>query len=408
MTGRSLADHRAALLADFARIGAIEVLVADSGGSVLAEDLVADVDLPPAPIATCDGYAVLAADVASASAEAPVTLAVSHDVTWESRVSQRHVPGTSARIGSGAPLPTGADAVVPRADTDGGVAKVAVTAAVREGANVRPAGADAKAGQPVLAAGTRLGPRQLALAAAMGRRRLSVHPTPRVVVLAVGNELIEPGAERGRTGVPEANSHALARLATAAGASAYRVGVVSDDRIALRETIEDQLVRADLVITTGGLSGAHGDSLPDVLAELGDYESFELAMTPGRRHGHGRVSLGGDDTTPVIALPGHPPAAIVAFEMYVWPVVRTMSGYDTIDRPRVQARAAEGWAGVPGAVQCVPVRLSGASNLEAAPLGDPREPSLADLAAADGLAVVPENVADVAAGATVDCIDWRY
>ena len=408
MPRRSLADHRAALLADFSRVGAIEVLVADSGGSVLADDLVADVDLPQAPIATCDGYAVLASDVADASPESPATLAVSHDVSWESRVSQRHVPGTSARIGSGAPLPIGADAVVPRADTDGGVAKVAVTASVREGANVRATGADAKAGQPVLAAGTRLGPRQLALAAAMGRRRLSVHPTPRVVVLAVGNELIEPGADRGRTGVPEANSHALARLATAAGASAYRVGVVPDDRIALRETIEDQLVRADLVITTGGLSGAHGDSLPEVLAELGDFESFELAMTPGRRHGYGRVSLGDDDTTPVIALPGHPPAAIVAFEMYVWPVVRTMSGYEAVDRPRVTATAPEGWAGVDGAVQCVPVQLTGEAKPEAVVVGDPREPSLADVAAADGLAVVPADVADVNAGATVECIDWRY
>ncbi|MBN2176396.1 MAG: molybdopterin molybdotransferase MoeA [Demequinaceae bacterium] len=405
----TLAQYRAALLEGIERIPAIEVLVADSAGSILAEDLVSEGPIPPVAVATCDGYAVAAADVAKATAATPISLAVSHDVAWEARGPRRHVPRTAARIVSGAPIPINADTVVPIGATDGGVAKVAITAASRQGANVREQGTDASAGQVLVPAGTRLGARQLGLAAAMGRRRLSVHPTPRVVILSVGNELGDPSSRLRSAGVPESNSHTLSVMVAEAGARAYRVGAVGDDRMALRTTIEDQLVRADLLLTTGGLSGAVGDTLPEVLAELGAFEVVPVAMMPGRRHGHGAISSGGQGpSTPVIALPGHPAAAVIAFEMYVRPVLRTMSAYAEKERPRFKARATKAWESPSGVVQCVPVQIEHprTRDAQATPIGHPWQPSLVDLARANGLAVIPEETTKVAVGDPVVCLIW--
>ncbi len=274
---------------------------------------------------------------------------------------------------------------------------------------MRAAGADAAAGKVLVKAGTRLGARQLGLAAGLGRHRLSVHPTPRVVIIPVGRELGD-ASRRGKAGtVPESNSHMLAVMASEAGANAYRVGAVADDRITLRTTLEDQLVRADLVITTGGLSEARDETLPDVLRDLGDFEVHRVALMPGRRHGHGRIAAGpGDAETPVFALPGHPAAAIVAFEMYVRPVLRTMSGYAEKHRPRVSVRSASAWESPEGVAQCVPVIVDSphAQGATAKAVGDPWQPSLADLAVANALAIVPEDVTSVAAGDTLSCLLW--
>jgi molybdopterin molybdotransferase len=409
MTRRTLAEHRRALLKGIEQIPAMEVLITDASGSILAEDLVSEGPLPPVAIATCDGYALAAKDVAGATEAAPVALAVSHDVGWDARGPRRHVQKTAARIVSGAPMPVGADAVVPVGATDGGVASVEVRVTIRPGANVRAAGADAAAGKVLVKAGTRLGARQLGLAAGLGRRRLSVHPTPRVVVIPVGRELAE-ASRSGKGGtVPESNSHMLAVMAAEAGANAFRVGAVPDDRITLRATLEDQLVRADLIITTGGLSEGRDETLPDVLRDLGEFEVHRVALMPGRRHGSGRISAApGDTGTPVFALPGHPAAAIVAFEMYVRPVLRTMSGYAEKHRPRVSVRSASAWESPAGVVQCVPVHVDrphqeGASGKV---IGDPSQPSLADLAVANALAVVPEDVTSVAVGDTLSCLLW--
>ncbi len=405
----TLAEYQDALLKGVTQIGAMEVLITDAAGSILAEDLASDTALPPVAVATCDGYALVATDVAKATDASPVTLAVSHDVGWDSRGPRRHVATTAARIVSGAPVPLGADAVVPVGATDGGVAKVEVRAATRPGSNVRPAGSEAAAGKVLVKAGTRLGARQLGLAAGLGRRRLSVHPTPRVVIIPVGREL-DDASRRGQSGIiPESNSHMLAVMAAEAGANAYRVGAVADDRITLRTTLEDQLVRADLVITTGGLSEARDETLPDVLRDLGDFEVHPVALMPGRRHGHGRVAVGpGEAGTPVFALPGHPAAAVVAFEMYVRPVLRTMSGYAEKHRPRVDARSASAFTSPEGVVQCVPVVFDDAHapRPAATAVGDPWLPSLADLATATGLAVVPEGVTAVREGDPLSCIVW--
>jgi molybdopterin molybdotransferase len=193
-----------------------------------------------------------------------------------------------------------------------------------------------------------------------------------------------------------------------AGARAYRVGAVHDDRLTLRTTIEDQLVRADLLLTTGGLSGASDDTLPEVLAELGPFEVMPVAMMPGRRHGHGAIALGAASSTPVIALPGHPAAAIISFEMYVRPVLRTMSAYAEKERPRFKARSTQAWESPSGVVHCVPVTIESPRTREAKAtvVGHPWQPSLVDIARANGLAIIPEETTKVAVGDAITCLLW--
>jgi molybdopterin molybdotransferase len=405
----TLAKYREKILEGIERIPAIEVLVADAAGSILAEDLIAEGPIPASSIATCDGYAVVASDIAGAKEDSPVSLPVSHDVAWGARGPGRHVPKAAARIVSGAPIPTGADAIVPIGATDGGIAKVSIAAAVKAGANIRARGTDAEVGQVLIPAGTRLGARQLGLAAGQGRRRVSVHPTPRVVILSVGNELSDPGSKLRDAGVPESNSHTLAVMVGEAGARAFRVGAVQDDRPLVKTTIEDQLVRADLILTTGGLSGASGDTLPEVLADLGSFEDVQVAMMPGRRHGYGLIESGGSGPAiPVIALPGHPAAAIVAFELYVRPVLRTMSAYPETDRHRFRAKATRGWESPPGVLQAVPVQVTRPRmrDATATAVGNPWQPSLVDIVRANGLAIVPEDTTKVGAGDDVLYLLW--
>ena len=406
MTSRTLADHRDAV-AQALRPGLVlDVLLADAVGATLAEDLVAPADMPPAPVAERDGYALVASDVAGARADAPVTLAVSHDVSFDVRAPRRHVRGAAARIPSGAPMPLGADAVVPLADTDRGVARVALTRPVHPGDGVRPAGFDARGDAVLVGEGTRLGPRQIAAAAALGRVRVRVSPVPRVVVMAVGDELIEPGSARPGGGVAEATTHMIAALVQEAGAKPYRVGAVPDDALELRAALEDHLVRADMVITTGGLSDGPQDSVAEVMRRLGTFEAVDVLLRPGRRHGLGVIPAG-DRDVPVVALPGSPAAAAMGFEAYVRRAVRVLCGHPNVERAPFTARARKRWIAPPGVVTGMPVVVDrdGAGLLAVTPLGA-EDLSLADLARADAVVWSGPEPRVVEVGDEVQCTVW--
>lgn len=397
---RSVQDHLAAVLAAVGPVAPLDVVLRDATGCVLAADVVAAADTPPFALAGTDGYAVASADTRDVD-----RLPVAHDVRPGAGGPLRLVPGQAVRVASGAPLPLGADAVVSLDRTDRGGVTVAFQAPATPGEHVRPAAGEAKAGDVVLRAGTRLGARQLALCAALGRARVPVHPTPRVVLLSVGDELVEPGGRAEPGQVCEADGHALESAVRDAGASAVRTGIVGDDRAVLRETLEDQLVRADLVITTGGLSEPAHDTVKDVLALLGDVRFDQVAMTPGRRHGFGLLDAG-ERRVPVFALPGSPAAALVAFEVFVRPALRTMAGRAMIYRPSVAARVRDGWTSPLGLRQFVPATVVGQPDegYTATVLGDPGAPSLAAIARADAFVVVGETERVVAPGRVLQCL----
>lgn len=393
-------EHMDAVLNGVQPLSPLEVQLIDAHGCILAEDITAPLDLPPFDNSAMDGYAVRSEDLAGASEPAPVHLPVVGDIPAGSSPAYSVQPGLCVRIMTGAPVPPGADAVVPVEWTDGGVASVSIDRPVTPGAYIRRAGEDVTTGEVVLAAGAHLGAAQIGLLAAIGRDRVPVRPRPRVVVLATGSELVEPGTSSLAPGqIYDSNSFALTLAALEAGALAFRVGIVADDPRALVDAIDDQLVRADLVLTSGGVSAGAYDVVKEVLGRVGDVRFTKVAMQPGMPQGFGHI---GPDRTPIFTLPGNPVSAYVSFEVFVRPAIRRMLGVDPLHRPMVRARLLE------------PFRSSRAKRsytrgwLEVAdgryvvrPVGGSGSHLVADLALANAFIVVPEDVEEVPAGATV-------
>ena len=398
---RTVAEHLAACL-EIARPAApLDVVLLDAVGCVLAEDIIADIDLPSADLAGLDGYAVMSAGLAGAAEATPVALEVMDAVRAGDVRPTRLVPGAAVLIDSGAPMPLGADAVVPWMLTDRGQSRVQVRAAVSAGQNVRRRAGDVAAGTTVLPRGSRVSARQIALLAGIGRYRVKVMPAPRVVIVSIGDELVEPGQPRDPGDVFDANGHALASAVTDAGGRAFRVAAVPDELSALAETIEDQLVRADLVITTGGLSAGQGDTVKEVLAPLGSVRFDAVAMVPGRQLGLGTV-----EDTPIFCLPGDPVTAQIAFETFVRPVLRQIAGRRNLHRSSLPASISTGWHSPPGKREFVPVRLTGSPSrgYAAVPASPPGATRLLGLARANAIAVVPETTHTVVAGETLHCL----
>ncbi|MDT3400280.1 molybdopterin molybdotransferase MoeA [Streptomyces sp. B1866] len=417
----SVSEHLADVLAHLRPLDPIELQLLDAQGCVLVEDVTVPVALPPFDNSSMDGYAVRAADVATADEASPVVLRVVGDVAAGSGELPAVGPGEAARVMTGAPLPPGADTVVPVEWTDGGTGggpasamrahsqdpagasgrvRVHRPAAARR--HVRARGSDVGAGALALGAGTVLGAPQIGLLAAIGRASVRVHPRPRVVVLSTGSELVPPGEELPPGRIHDSNSFQLTAAARDAGALAYRVGAVPDDAETLRATVEDQLSRADLLVTSGGVSvGAY-----DVVKEaMGEVAFRRLAMQPGKPQGFGLV---GPDRIPLLALPGNPVSAYVSFELFARPAIRTLMGVPDVHRPTVRAVCPEGVASSPaGRRQFLRGRYEAQAPGEpgtVTPVGGAGSHLVAALAHANALIVVPEEATGLAPGEEVDVV----
>jgi molybdopterin molybdotransferase len=396
------AQHLERVLAAISPLHPLELGLMDAHGCVLAEDLVAPADLPGFDNSAMDGYAVRAADVAGARQGAPVVLPVTGDVAAGPASPLRVQPGVCVRIMTGAMMPAGADAVVPVEHTDGGVAQVAVHRAAAPGAHVRRAGEDVRAGEVVLSTGSHLGAVQIGLAAAVGRARLVVRPRPRVVVVSTGSELVEPGEPLSPGRIADSNSPALTAAAVEAGAIAYRVGIVPDDPRRLLSTLEDQLVRADVLVTSGGVSVGAYDVVKEVLSRLGTVQFDDVAMQPGKPQAFGTI---GPDATPVFGLPGNPVSALVSFEAFVRPALRKMLGAVPLERPRVRAVTTAPLASAPGKRSFLRVALGVRDGAYVVtPVSGAGSHLLAGMSRANALAVVPEDVDLVPEGGAVEVL----
>jgi molybdopterin molybdotransferase len=327
-------DHLERILRALGPLEAYDQPVVESLGLPLHENLIAPIDLPRFDNSAMDGYAVRAEDVAEASAASPVTLPVVGEIHAGGAKPFAISAGTAVKIMTGAPVPRGADAVVPFEQTNHGSASVDVHAAVAVGANIRLAGSDVQAGDLVVPAGTVLGPREIGLLASLGASRVRARPRPRVVVMSTGNELRDPGSHLDYDSIYDGNSYMLAAAARAAGAIAYRVGAVADDPRVFRESLAEQLVRADLVVTTGGVSEGEKDVVKETLSQLGTVRFDRVAMQPGKPQGFGTLF---EEETPIITLPGNPVSAYVSFDVFVLPAIRRLMGRTPYRRPMVHA-----------------------------------------------------------------------
>ena len=398
----SVAQHLGRILDVVQPLSPLAMNLLEAHGCVLTEDVVAPAPLPGFDNSAVDGYAVRVADVASATADDPVVLPVTGDVAAGPASPLRVSAGSCVRIMTGAAVPAGADSVIPVEWTDGGVATVVIRRAPVEGANVRRVGEDVASGDTVLAAGSRLGAVQIGLAAAVGRSRVLVRPRPRVVVVSTGSELVEAGQPLGPGRIADANSPALTAAAVEAGAIAYRVGIVPDDPRALEATLEDQLVRADVLVTSGGVSVGAYDVVKEVLSRLGTVSFDKVAMQPGMPQGFGTI---GPESTPVFGLPGNPVSALVSFETFVRPALRKMLGVTPLERPRVQAVTRFELRSPLAKTSYLRVGLSLEKGQHVVtPVSGTGSHLLAGMSRASALAVIPEGVERVAPGDPVEVL----
>lgn len=395
----SVEDHLGRILDAVTPLSPLDLTLADAHGCVLAEDISSGFPLPPFDNSAMDGYAVRSDDIRAASDTDPVTLPVVGDVAAGSSGPYTVQPGLCVRIMTGAPLPAGADVVVPVEWTDGGVAQVTIRRSAAPGAHIRRAGEDAATGTTVLTAGTHLGATQVGLLAAVGRDRVLARPRPRVVVLSTGSELVDPGAPLSPGKIPDSNSSLLTAAAHEAGGIAFRVGIVPDDPRQLLDTLEDQLIRADAVVTSGGVSVGAYDVVKEAIGRLGPVTFARVAIQPGMPQSFGLI---GPDKTPFFGLPGNPVSAYVSFEVFVRPALRRMLGVEAINRPTVRAKVTAAVTSPAGKRTFARAQLTvdhGAYRVT--PVGGGGSHLIASLAHANSLIVVPEKVTELEPGATV-------
>jgi molybdopterin molybdotransferase len=397
VTLRSVDDQLGRVLAGLRVPEPLELALLDAQGLLCAEDVYATAPLPGFDNSSMDGYTVRAADTVGATVDTVVVLPVVGDIPAGSRAPRGVAPGICLRIMTGAPMPAGADAVVPVEWTDAGVARVRIHRPTQPGAFVRRVGEDVQTGDLVVSAGTPLGPAQVGLLAAVGRERVLARPRPRVSVLSTGSELVGVGQRPGIGEIIDSNSYALAAAARDAGAEAYRVGVVPDDHVLLVDTLEGQLPRADLLVTSGGVSAGAFDVVKQALSELGTVEFTRVAMQPGMPQGFGTL---GPDGTPIFCLPGNPVSALVSFEVFVRPAIRLMLGKRRLDRRTVVAAMRQRVSSPAGRRQYRRGLLhreeDGAYSCE--PVGGAGSHLLASLARANCLIVIDEEVTEVSEG----------
>ncbi|HXH20664.1 MAG TPA: gephyrin-like molybdotransferase Glp [Dehalococcoidia bacterium] len=346
----SIEEARERILAVISRLEPEEKPISDALGQVLAEDVVSPLTIPPLDNTAMDGYAVIAADTAGASPDAPVRLRIVGEVAAGYIFPGRLERGQAVRIMTGAPIPEGADAIVPFEETDeppgrnfGAFAKsaesVGVFKAALPGANIRRAGEDIRAGETVLRAGTELRAAQIGVLASVGMSRVRVYRRPVVAILSTGDEVLEPGMPHEPGKIYDANSYSIAALVAEAGGIARRLGIA-------RDTVEDLTAKvragldADLLITSAGVSRGDYDVVKDVLMREGEIGFWTVRMRPGKPLAFGTFRSGGR-SVPHLGLPGNPVSSMVTFELFGRPAVYKMMGRSGWERPVLRVTLEE-------------------------------------------------------------------
>lgn len=311
----------------------VEVDLADAAGCVLAEEIVAGEDVPPFDNSAVDGYAVRAADAASA----PVVLDVAGEVAAGAVHDAPLTPGTAIKIMTGAPIPPGADAVVMVEDTerlaDG---RVSIAVAAAPGAGIRRSGSDVAAGQRLFSPGDPVRPAVLGVLASIGRRRVLVHRRPKVAVLSTGDELVEDGSVLAPGQIRESNRPMLVRLVAEAGCEAVDAGIVPDDEDRLVEVLLGCAASCDAIVSSGGVSMGDHDVVKAVLGRIATMDWMQVAIKPAKPFAFGEIVTAGR-SVPVFGLPGNPVSSLVSFELFARPALRAMAGHrrEALERPRV-------------------------------------------------------------------------
>jgi molybdopterin molybdotransferase len=380
------------ILAGFEPRAPERVPISDALGLVLAEDVVAGLDVPGFDNSAMDGFAIRSSDTQGAK---PVVLRLVDDLPAGSDPRITVEPGTAATIMTGAPLPPGADAVVPWEDTERREDEVAVLVEIAPGRHVRPRGEDVRAGDTVIASGATLGPVHVGVIASLGITHVRAVPRPRVAVLSSGDELVPPGGKLMPGQVFDANRAVITALCEREGVTVVAEALLPDEPDVMTDWLNEVAAKADLVVTTGGASVGEHDWIRAILEKEGALELWRVAIKPGKPIAFGRIA-----GTPVLALPGNPGSAFVGMHVFVLPALRKLAGRDPTPRS-VQARLGGAVKGSPSRTLFCRVRLDGEL---AHPLEAQSSVVLSNLLPTEGFAVVPPGGLAEGADVTVELL----
>ena len=404
------------ILGHFDVLDAVETPILDALGQVLAEDVVSPFDIPPLDNSAMDGYALRAGSVENATEHSPVLLKVIGTVAAGDISRDEVVEGTAVRIMTGAPIPDGADAIVPFEDTDEverrssgqGLAEIGINIAVRSGADIRPAGQDVRAGERVLERGSVLRAAEVGVLASLGRNTANVVRRPEVAILATGNELLEAGENHEPGKIYDSNSQTVAAGVLRYGGIPRLLGIARDNLESMNEKIL-QALESDMVITSAGVSKGDYDMVKDVLAQHGEIDFWSVRMRPAKPLAFGVLDAGEGRSVPHLGLPGNPVSAMVAFEQFGRAAISKMLGKSVHDKPTVQAVLDEPIYNTDGRrvyARAVVTRRNG--TYHARLTGHQSSNLLTSMARANGLAICPEDLPEKAAGEVVEVqmLDW--
>lgn len=394
------------VLDDVTRLPAESIALSDCLDRVLAGDVRAEISLPPFANSSMDGYAVRSADAASASPSHPVRLRVIADIPAGSMPAVSINPGEAARIFTGAPLPDGADAVVPVEDTDtqfipGDDAplpeSVGILKGVGAGSYVRPVGEDIQAGEVILTDGTLLRPQEIGVLAALGLGRVEVIKQPRVAILSTGDELVTVDEPLAPGKIRDVNRYTLAGLVHTYGGEALHIPTARDTLTDVRQRFHEALaLQPDIIISSAGVSVGSFDVVRAVLAELGQVDFWRVNLRPGKPLAYGHLQ-----GLPFFGLPGNPVSAMVTFDVFVRPVLLKLGGRPN-DWQTIRAQVGSDLTS-DGRRSYLRVRLERAEGrVIAHPTGTQSSGALTSMIKADGLLIIPEDVTHVAAGTTLE------
>ena len=388
----------------------------DALGQVLAEDIVSELDIPPLDNSAMDGYAVQAGSIKGASQDSPIELEVIGTSAAGDLPKYPVSPGTAVRIMTGAPVPEGADAIVPFEITDELVrrssgnsrAKIGINVQVERGADIRPAGQDVRRGERVLAKGTVLRPAEIGVLASLGYSRVKVIRRPDVAILATGDELLEPGDQYSVGKIYNSNSLSVAAGVVRCGGVPKILGIARDDLESMNARLAEGL-QSDMLITSAGVSMGDYDMVKDVLARRGKIDFWSVRMRPAKPLAFGLLDAPNGRTVPHLGLPGNPVSTMVAFEQFGRAAIYKMLGKINYNAPTIRAVLDEKIYNSDGRRVYARVIVTKRDGTYHARLtGHQSSNLLTSMARANGLAICPEDLHEKAAGDVVEVrmIDW--
>ena len=393
----SVEEARKAILASVSRLPEVEVELLDALGMTLAEDVLAGHNIPPFENSAMDGYAVRAVDTAGASPEQPARLRVLGDLPAGYVTGAAVGEGEALRIMTGAPLPPGADAVVPVESTRGEGGSVYIVEKVTRGMHVRRAGEDVRAGEMVMEKGRAIGAAELGMLASLGYSRPRCFRRAVVGIISTGDELVGVEEELSPGKIRDSNSYTVYGMVKGAGAEPLRLGVVRDDAPLLERTILENLERVDLFVTSGGVSVGDYDMVKGVLGKLGEMNFWKVAMRPGKPQAFGHIR-----GKPLFGLPGNPVSVMVSFEQFVRPAILKMMGRRDIFRPMVTAVLDAPLGRKTGRTEFIRVVAEWREGrYHARPTGPQGSGILKSMVLGNALAVLPEEVGRLEPGSEV-------